>query len=286
VSFNYNGYSVADIEVAGISGRVGIGVSLLCFSICFRIPATALVGVRVRNFQLKINVEVGPGKQPIFVGFAEPENPLELAIKNNENPTRLLFELPLGEGQLFALEELRAGDDLNFRLKFAALADGPNGVWPQHDEIGFKVNLSDWARVLKELQGPEYMVIGIAMPTCTQNHALAESVERIRRAHAHLVDGRFDAVVSECRIAIESAGSAAGEQTAISAAVQRSKSAKREMTKLEREFSLVEAVRHYTHLAHHVDDQGGAEYYSRDDANMILAIATALVSSTVARMPQ
>lgn len=283
MSFSYNGYSVADIEVTGVFGRVGVGASLLCLCIVFRVPETALAGVRLRSFQLRINVEVGAGKVPAFLGFAEPEVPLELATKSGHDPRRLIFELPLAEGQLFALEKLRGGDDLNLKLRFTALADGPNGVWPQQDEISFRLNLSDWAKVLKELQGPEYMVIGIPLPKNANDHALAEAVDRIRRAHAHLVDGRFDAVVSECRLAIESAGLATGEQPAIAATTQKLKSAKREMTKLEREFSLMEAVRHYTQLAHHVDDRGAAEYYSRDDANMLLATAAALISSSVAR---
>lgn len=285
MSFSYNGYTVADIEVTGICGRVGIGVSLLCFSISFRVLKTALAGVRVRGFQLRINVENGSSQTPGFIGFAVPEVPLELETNGVGDPTRLLFELPLSEGQLFALEKLRGGHDLNLKLRFAAMAEGPKGIWPQYDEIGFTVNLSDWARVLKELHGPEYMVIGIALPTCATDHTLAEAVGRIRRAQAHLVDGRFDAVVSECRLAIESAVLAAGEQTAIANSVQQSKYAKRDMTKLDRELSLMEAVRHYTHLAHHVDARGASEYYSREDANMLLATTAALISSSMARLP-
>lgn len=128
------------------------------------------------------------------------------------------------------------------------------------------------------------MVIGIPLPQCTLDHVLAQAVGRIRRAHGHLVDGRFDAVVSECRLAIESTGLAAGEQPAITVAAKKMNAAKREMTKLEREFALQEAVRHYTQLAHHVDERGAAEYYSRDDANMLLAIAAALVSAALARV--
>ncbi|MFY8042568.1 MAG: hypothetical protein ACOVOD_06545, partial [Rhodoferax sp.] len=52
---------------------------------------------------------------------------------------------------------------------------------------------------------------------------------------------------------------------------------------LKLRFTALAAVRHYTQLAHHVDDRGAAQYYSRDDANMLLATATALVSSSLAR---
>lgn len=285
MSFSYNGHSVSDIEVTGIFGRVGIGVSQLCLSIGFRAPETALAGVTLRNFQLRINIEVNPGKIPAFLGFAEPEVPLEITTKSGNDVRRLIFELQLTEGQLFALEKLRGGGDVNLKLRFSALADGPSGVWAQQDEISFRANVSDWAKVLKELQGPEFMVIGIPLPKCANEHALAEAVGRIRRAHAHLVDGRFDAVVSECRLAIESTGLAVGEQSGIASAAQKLKSNKREMTKLEREFSLMDAVRHYTQLAHHVDDRGAAEYYSRDDATMLLAMAAALISSSMARQP-
>lgn len=284
MSLSYSGYSVADINVTGLFGRTGIGVSLLCFSVSFRVPRTAPEGIRIRSLQLRIFAEADPGGIPAFMGFAEPEVPFELTTKPGEDQRTLIFELSVTQSQLFALEKLRGRHGLHFRFKFSVLADGPKGVWPQQDEISYRVNLSDWARVLGELHGPEYLVIGVETPRCNKDHALAEAVGRIQSAHGYLVVGRFDAVISECRMAIESAVLAAGERAAVSSAVERLKSDKREMTKLDREFALVEAVRHYTHLAHHVDQQGSAEYYSKDDANMLLATAASLVASSIARM--
>lgn len=283
MAFNYNGNGIADIELASVSGRTGVGLSILCFSIHLRVLATAPEGVTLRNFQLKVFVHSGDGRAPQFMGFAQPELPLELVTTAHQDSVRFLCELPLPEGQLFALEKLRNGGDLVLTLRFAALADGPRGVWPQHDEISRGVNLSEWVGVLRDLQGPNYMVIGIALPTPSSDHTLAAAIDRISKAHGHLVQGRFDAVVSECRLAIESVGQTTGESKAMAAAAAKFAQGKGAMSKLERELSLLEAVRHYAHLAHHVDKRGAPEHYSRDDANMVLATASALVGSAIAR---
>lgn len=275
---------MADIAVTGIFGRVGIGVSLLCFSIEFRIPTTALPSVTVRAVQVRVDAIVDSESQPTYLGLAEPEVPFEFSIRPGEDRRHLLFTLPLAEGQLFALEKIRAGREFRFALRIEALADGQQGIWPQHDEVQKHVNLSEWAKILNEIQGSEYLVVGLAMPRCERDHVLAAAVDRIRSARESLVVGRYDAVVSECRMAIESAILASGERAAVSSSIESSKSSKREMTKLQREFALVEAVRHYTHLAHHTDRQGRPEYYSRDDANMLLAMAASLVASCVARV--
>lgn len=283
MAFNYNGNGIADIELAAVSGCTGVGLSILCFSIHLRVPATAGDGVTLRNFQLKVFVHSSDGRAPQFLGFAQPELPLEVVTKTHTDSVRFLCELPLSEGQLVALEKLRNGCDLVLKLRFAAVADGPQGVRQQHDEVSRRVNLSEWGGVLRDLQGPTYMVIGIALPTPSSDITLTAAVDRISKAHGHLIQGRFDAVVSECRLAIESVGEATGESKARVAAAAKFAQGKGAMSKLERELSLLEAVRHYAHLAHHVDARGTPEYYSRDDANMLLAAASALVSSAIAR---
>jgi hypothetical protein len=54
------------------------------------------------------------------------------------------------------------------------------------------------------------------------------------------------------------------------------------MSKTERERFMAEAVRHYTHLAHH-PDEGVLVEFSRADATTVLALTIAALSSAVRR---
>ena len=288
MGFNYNGFSIADIDVTQIAGRGGIGIAQLCFSIKFNFVSSALKDIEVRDLQVRVSASADPGNSPEFLGMAIPEVAFSFKTgPGGQGYSHMLFMLALSESQLFALERVRAGQGLQFHLKLSAHAFGPNGLWPQHDEVSKRANLSEWVQILKDLQSDEYLVLGLALPRCADMHPLAEAVERIKSANKALLAGRYDGVVADCRMAIESTRTAAGEDTASGDALGQfrgDRAARIGMSKLQREFVLAEAVRHYSHLAHHVNDHGGSEYFSRDDAHLLLATASAVVSSCLARI--
>ena len=284
MAFNYNGFAIADINISNIHGRTGIGVSRIGFSIDFRFPSTAPEGVTVRDVQVEVNSTFAPSSQSeSYLGMAIPEVPFEHLVRPTNDRKHLLFWLTLNDGQLFELERMRGGRDVRFELKISALAYGKHGVWPQNDTIQRAVNLSEWATILTGMKGPDYLVIGVRMPNCAPDHPIASAIERLRHAHSSLVIGRYDAVVSDCRLALESALKATGERDELLKSVDLSKSAKRELSKRQRELVLLDSVRQYTHLAHHMDEDGRPEHYSRDDATMVLSTTAALVASSLAR---
>jgi hypothetical protein len=55
------------------------------------------------------------------------------------------------------------------------------------------------------------------------------------------------------------------------------------MSLLQREQVILETVRHYANLAHHVDNKGSAGRHGRADATFLLAPATSAVTRACAR---
>jgi hypothetical protein len=101
------------------------------------------------------------------------------------------------------------------------------------------------------------------------------------------LSGARSVVVSLSRTIMDSLATSSGEKDAIRAAASKfreSRETRESMTKRERALLVHDAVRHYTHLAHHVDESNGsAEWYSRGDAIFVLTLATAAFSEAVAR---
>lgn len=284
MAFHYNGYGILDFSVPGISGRTGIGVSQICFSLGYRTPSSSLAGITVRNFRIEVHAAFANGSHHAsFLGAAIPEVPLEFKTEPGYDPRHVLAKLTLNSGQLFALDKLRKGGAIFFDLHIAAIADGPHGIWPQHDQVRMQVSLSDWSSVLKELGGPDYFVVEIGLPNCSELHPLYPAVERIRRAKSLLISGRYDTVVAECRMAAEGALKLL-PRNEVEGALQEWGSGKRKMSKLQREILLLESLRHYAHLAHHVEGGGTSEVFNIDDARMALATISALIASCVARI--
>lgn len=285
MAFAYGGIAFADIKVAGLSGRRGLGVSLLQFSMEFHIPEYAPNGVVVRNTEIQVRASRDAGGDQYFLGVAHPERPWEFGTGKGISPHRQLFELRLASEQLFEVENLRQGHGLQFYLTVNALAYGESKATPQSESLPpLVVNLTAWSKLLTDLGGDNYVTIGIPVPPAISS--LGDAIARFRKAHRALLDGHYDTVVAECRLAIDSAQAITGdnaEAESLYQAFQRDAGRWRTMTKLQREIFVGQAARHYAHLAHHSDGVGKVEAFSRDEALFILAVCAGVLSSAQRR---
>jgi hypothetical protein len=104
----------------------------------------------------------------------------------------------------------------------------------------------------------------------------------LRQAQDHFLHGRYEDVVSVSRKLMESIRDAFGQGQAIKDAVRKFKDDKESMSKSERSLVIQEAVRHYSHPAHHVDKATGfPEWYSRDDTMFVLATSSAVFAEAI-----
>lgn len=285
MSFTYMSRTVADSRVIGTSGLGGIGIYRIRFSVQFSIPNWLNEHGEVVISNLRAEVHAGPiGGDFRILGSAAPEKPLFLEPGTHAREDTALFCLDLSESQLFALETQRNGGGLRFRLILSGRADGNRGRMEARDEITCEVTLSDWARILKEAAYRDILVFGIELPPTILGGQLTTARNLVAKAHQDLIAGQYDDVVSRCRKALDSVQATLGEKELTARVVERFQNARRSMTKLERELLVAEAVRNYCHPAHHVDDDGEPEWYSRSDATFLLALASAVVCSAVGRL--
>lgn len=284
MGFNYGGYELARVHVSGVHGRVGLGMAQLCFSLGFDFYESRMGVFAVDNLQIEVVVGTPRiGTNSLFVGIGVPESPfVEKTLPHND---ARLVRVALSEGQILHLEKLRAGQEVEFELRVKAIGHGPHGPQVLFETVKVPLNQSLWARVLTELQGPEYLTLGVSLPRCEPAHPLRAAVEKVRSANELLVNGRYDAAIADCRVALDKVVQATNATNAITSALKVPTAQRENLTKIDRELLLLNALRNYTHLAHHLGPNGQPEYYSRDDAALAVSTTAALVGNSIFRLP-
>ncbi|MBX9871229.1 MAG: hypothetical protein K2X75_04460 [Burkholderiaceae bacterium] len=283
MGFSYSGFAIAKISVTGVHGRLGLGLAQLCFSLGFEFHESRVGVLTVDNLQVEVIVgtpRIGPSS--VFVGHGIAESPF--VARTVPHSDARLVRVTLSEGQILHLEKLRAGRDLEFELSVKAICHGPNGTQQLFETIKVPLNPSAWARVLNELQGPEYLVLGVSLPRCDLDHPLRPAVEKVRSAHEQLINGRYDAAISDCRLALDGIIKSTGVEPKLRELLQAPSVKRVDMSKIERELLLLNALRNYTHMAHHLDPNGKPEYYSRDDAALVVSTTAALVGNSMYKL--
>lgn len=275
MSLTYTNYGVCDVSILGIDGQMGVGVAQMRFRTIFRVTPWASGLESLGEIQASVKVGTETTGATHYLGVALPDRATSIEARSSESYVHLT--MTISEGQLEALEVLRAGGGLRFSLAVSAVADGKHGLMQMSDEIVFAENLSNWVEVLKQLGGVDHLIVGLPIPRCEPGHPFKNAVERLVKARSALVAGRYDAVVSDCRLAIESAANAAMRFEDMKTTWKLLKDGKQGLSKSQRELLIFESARNYAHLAHH--ENGDPEVFSRADAHMVLGITVAAIAA-------
>lgn len=274
-------YNVADLRPVSIHGVRGIG--------CHRL-----------QFSLEIMVHKSPAGTAVFIGNpmclvygtrsqSEPPRPLGVATfetswftETTDYPRRehLSIYLDLSSEQLESLERLRSGGSFFFKLDFRAIVKSPQrGVSRSDEQVWFEANLSAWSKVLEQLGHFEFLLLCLELPSEKLAPDLRSALDQIRKAHNDLTAGRYDATVSRVRLAMDSLDTFLGGASSADAmhAFAANRDSREGMSKRARADLVRVAVRHYTHLAHHVAQDGYPESFSRHDAIFVLGAAAAAI---------
>jgi hypothetical protein len=282
---NYNNLVVSNDRIDRLHGQPALAGYRLRIGIEFS-PTSGSpqhVGVEIVNLRAVVRCK-GPATPQLHVGTALPELPVRLRCTPYSTPSTVLFELDLSPAQLAAMERARAGGELTFEV--ALIAEGVSGEdrIPSCEELRHTSNMSEWARVLKEIGFAEMIVFGIPVPQGVNTGALKAASERLSRAHDDYVHGRWEEVVAKCRLVIEAVWAAQGLQESAASAVKKYTGGDRKrMTRAERALFIQEALRHFAHPAHHVEDDDSGEGFSDTDAAFALGLASASLAEAAAR---
>jgi hypothetical protein len=170
----------------------------------------------------------------------------------------LLLYVDLAGEQLDALEQLRGGGSLFFLFDLRVLVQSQiRGTQSGFEKRWFEATVSNWSKVLQQLGYLEWLLIAVELPISVVAE-LKPAVDALRAAHQDLIGARYDACIGRCRIAMDALETIVGYGSPIADARQAfaSKADREAMTKRARADLVRLAVRHYTHLAHHVGGAG------------------------------
>jgi len=273
---------IADVRPAGAPhGIPGIGFGRLQFPIEFQLHGCPSPAARLE--QLLANVYAGrPGGAMRPLGKARPQNSWFTQVFEHGRSETVALELDLQPAALEALEQLREGGPLLFQIDLSLQVRRGERIEPAYERVNLPVNLSDWAQVIQALGHRDILIVAVELPMEVFQE-LSSPLGELRAAHQDLIAGRYDATVMRCRRAMDGIGThlVGADPERI---WERFASARGAMTKSERAELVRLAVRHFSHLAAHVDQQGAPETFSRQDALFILTAAAGVLWDATSRI--
>ena len=283
ITYHY-GIIIADFKQFNVSGEPGVG----CYRIKFRMNYTTRVwpGKQYEFWNAKAEVYVNrPLKNDfLFLGYAEPEEPIWIKTLSKSINSFTVFNLILNSYQVNLLEGIRNGKDLQFKLKIYGEIDGDEGSGTTRDEIIFYVNQSQWLDILKQIKYGEYLLFEVPLPVEKEYENLKSVVDLLNQAKNHFLYGNYDDTVASCRKALESLAHQLNEKRKQAEAKRQFKEKEQTLSKQQRILLIREVLRHLTHLAHHVSDTGEVVPFSRNEANFVMGSTAAIISLSLQKI--
>ena len=281
MSLNFHSNVIAEPQIVGLSGERGLGISSLRFSILFTLVNSTEGDPAMYIDGLRATVSVVPTTGRVqYIGNGQFEGPHILRRQPHTGKLTSLLRVDLSENQLVALDELCCGGGIVFQVTVKGMAHSPLDTHPVEDALQYRVNLSQWAEVMGQLEFGDAFVVGVEIPANSAPE-FTSALQFLRAARRNLAAGEYDAVVSVCRQALDSLAVIVERRDSVLTARASKPARAREHSKLQRALAIFESIRNYSHLAHHVDELGRPEIYSRREASMILTTTCTLVAAAM-----
>ena len=283
MTIQYESTVIGEIRAGNVTASPGVGGFLLRFTANWQLHPKRQHTHTIFGTYFAVSVSPANSQQFRFLGHALPETAwCDESREATLFDTPLMYQLPLSAENVLALEHIRQGFGLTFKVEVRGNANGPNGLRQIYETLYFAVPQAHWLDLLRQVNVADVLLVGVSLPVAEHGTEIAAAVALVKRAHGFLLRGEYDAAVAECRRALESLWSGRGlaEQARGARKVLGSPlEERRSMSKLDRQLALGEAVMHFAHPAHHVDEKGDPEVFSRLDAALAVAAAAALISS-------
>lgn len=282
MSISIQSRGLAEVRAIGVRGIPGIGFSRLQFILEWRLQGLPSPPAFLEHLQVQVSAGI-PGGPARPLGKATAQNSWFTGVYEHGRTEALALELDLTGAALEALERLRGGGPLHFVLDLSLRVRRGERQEPGSDRLQLLVNLSDWAQVLRDVGYLDLLVLAVELPLEVPEE-IRLALEETRTAYTDLIAARYDATVMRCRRAMESLGRLPTAGTDPERVWERFAKDRATMTKPERAEVVRLAVRHYSHLAAHMDETGAPETFSRQDALFILAAAAGVIWESVTQV--
>jgi hypothetical protein len=286
MSFTFNGNIIADLTMRSISGTPGIAFHRLVFSCDISVYAWQSLDAVVQDLRGDVFVRPSSGLETLL-GSVQPDSAYVIDTRETAYQSQLNFFIDLDRRRLEAVEELRKGGDLSFRLVVAGIADAASRHGPRrvHDSgLSLSVNQRTWIDTLKNMQYGQYLLFEIPVPHAEAAGELKRACEYFEKAREQFWIGHYDESVGDCRKALESLSASLGDKEEVKRvkdAYFAKKDQREDMSIRERLLFLREVTKHMTHpAAHGVDPQSQGAYDNRD-ARLVLAMTAILLAHSI-----
>jgi hypothetical protein len=214
----------------------------------------------------------------ISLGLAHPEIFMPFTVSQYAGKGAVLFDLPLSQSAMEAVERRRNGGGLSLAVGLQAEVRRGTEVQRGWADLTASFNVSEWITALEQAGYGRTLLFEVPIPTePAESGSALELMESARRL---LPSGHYAEVVAKCRMILEGMTQQLGEDVAIKAARAAQV---RERTVLQRELVMRQAAIEFAHLAHHPTGVSLDEAFDRNAAQMMLGITAALISSAMSR---
>lgn len=282
VSWAMNSTIFAELDLKTLQGGPGLGFYRLI----------AQVDVTTHSKQTGEEVVVTNISGELWVrGKSDPEHFLGyLRRQGIESPlttgqytykVNIPFEIELDARRVEAIERVRLGEDLVFRLSLYGVAHGGREKHSQAVQatLQHRANQGTWIEILGQMGYRKIMLLEIPVLGDEVSPQFPAAAEHLQTAQAHMLRGHFRDAVGACRDVMESLSSALNDEGAqLPDAIKSWFDGARAMSKEERLRIVRKALKILTHPARHADEVSTAIEWGPADARAAIIMAAALLN--------
>ena len=279
MSLTVGGRQIADVRVQGVTLRPIIGGYELMFALYLYVNAFEEGVRRASIMGARVTVRPSDG-EPRVLGFARPEDPLEIVCMPFSSSRTPNLPLQLQPGQIAALETLRGTGDLTFEFLASGSGTDEDGNDYVQGQWNVHVAKSDWIKKLRDSGAGNVLLLEVPLPLESVSQDWLVVAAELKRAEEQYRNGDYHSCISSCRTAIGELGRLRNPNDNWTASLRdlAEREAREAMNKSQREHALLAALRNYGHLAHHGASEGGVSSYTRAEAQFVFTLTAAAVA--------
>lgn len=283
MGFNYeNGHEAVRFTVQSVSGLPAVAGYLLRFSVGYVVHAWNRTWGDVPPTFHSVVARVEVGHPRLRLGTAVPEGSFVLTPYDHVQNAAIAFELIVSNAHVEHLERIRSGAAIEFLLGFSGVRTGSR-VTAEFVDARYKAEQATWIRVLEDAGYGHFLIFDLPIHL-GKDEKLREAWKVLSNAGKQIHTGHYNGAVADCRRALEAALQTHKFTPELARATQKRQLDPKRMTKTERFWHIVDAVRHATQLSVHVDAENQVIEYSRDEALLIFGSACAAVRDVAAHI--
>lgn len=281
VSWTLNSTIFAELDLKTLQGSPGLGFYRLIAQVDVTTHGKqAGEEVAVTNIGGELYVR-GKGNQEHFLGYLRRQGTeLPLTTFQHTQTGNILLETELDARRVEAIERVRLGGDLFFRMNLYGVANGgcEKSSRSVNATLQYRANQSAWIETLEQMGYRQTMLLEIPVPGDEVSPQLPEAAKHLQTAQTHMLRGHFRDAVGACRDVMESLSTALNdERDQLPEAIKSWFEGTRSLGKEERLRIVRRAFKILTHPARHADEVSTSIEWGPTDARAAIVMAATLL---------